>query len=106
MSKLEDMELSLMITSSVLDNLGFSKKQILLRAKHIEERLKVKLSDTSNLTRVAVGSSGEGVQLAQSDIDLMNTFQDTVCVDSGDGNHGELIILGTDYSKTAQGYLR
>jgi hypothetical protein len=104
MSKQKDMELSL-ITNSVLDNLGFSKKQIMLRSLCIGERFKF-IPSFSGFTALIAGSSGEGVPLADSDINIMNILRDVICVDSGFDNHGELIILGTDYSETAPGYTR
>ncbi|XP_060567625.1 uncharacterized protein LOC132726331, partial [Ruditapes philippinarum] len=104
MSKQEDMKLSLM-TCSVLDYLGFSKKQIMLRSNLVEGNF---ISPTQALYSKAllVGSSGEGVELADSDYDCMFILSDVICVDEGCDNDGELIILGTDYSKTAPGYTK
>lgn len=105
MSTREDNELSLII-SSTLDSFGFSKKQIILRSECLNEIAKHVSDDARDLFTISlVGSSGEGVKLSSSDVDVMYTLSDVICVDEGFDNK-EFIILKSDRSDAAPGYTK
>ncbi|XP_053395646.1 nucleotidyltransferase MB21D2-like [Mercenaria mercenaria] len=108
MSKNEDRELSLLICST-LDTFGFKKQNVSMRSKYLEEDVNCLFGTLEKIGNpymvTVVGSSGEGVQLSDSDTDLMSVIRDVVCVDKGCINEN-FTVLETDYTYTAPGYTK
>ncbi|XP_045203222.2 uncharacterized protein LOC123556514 [Mercenaria mercenaria] len=107
MSGKEDEDLSLII-SSTLDHFGYSREMISFRSKsydNIGNLIQKKKFGNEPVTVMCVGSAGEGVELSDSDLDLMLLTDTIVCTDQAmDNKH--LNILKTDYTNSCPGYTK
>jgi hypothetical protein len=104
MSSVEDKNLSLAICSA-LDNLGFSKEQIVYRAEYMDKLSQIYTNEAPLCSILIVGSRGEGVGLSDSDTDIMKICKHVICVDESFAD-SDLIVLRADYTNTEPGYIK
>ncbi|XP_060569005.1 uncharacterized protein LOC132727488, partial [Ruditapes philippinarum] len=107
MSSTNDKNLSLSLCT-ILDSFGYSKEQIELRSKALDDCSKIiphRAGEIRFSHTLLVGSAGEGVQLSDSDMDVMYILPDIVCVDEGFEN-SNIVVLESDRTCTAPGYTK
>jgi len=94
-----------------LNQQGYSAGRIKYRSKTVSRQFKHKMSKSPNnghLKCIVAGSFGEGIsKLCSSDVDVMYSLSDIICVDERSHANGPYrLVLQNEYTHTFPGYVR
>jgi len=94
-----------------LNQQGYSAGRIKYRSKTVSRQVKHILSKSSNnghIKHIIAGSFGEGIsKLYSSDIDVMYSPSDIICVDERSHANGPYsLVFQNEYTNTSPGYVR